>query len=462
MSDQIIRYLLSAALIIFIMGASCAERTQAPGPIAASANDLTAPSGPVLDSVLGISSHISRSTEHSEERLFEFDRLQNAGVKYLRIDFSWRVIEPRDNEWHPEGYDVLLDLAVESGTSVVAILDYGVDWAMPDGSHNEIPSEAFADFAGYVAGHFGDRLRYYEVWNEPDVVRFWKPWPNPHHYGRLLEAASAAIRENDPDAVVIFGGMSPAQQHFFGAQGLWKFMAGVHGHHPEMCEWFDVMAIHPYTFFQQTSPETGITEHNLIWYDLPGSIKRARAMLGEIGCHDKEIWITEMGWPHTFIGQERQAAYLVRGMLLAMSERAEKTFFYTFWDGPKSRVFTEDAFGLFTFPGGKSAPKPSYRAVTTTHQLLGNMRFSGDLGRALGWDDGFCRALAFISDDGQRAVVVWKETSSGRKTVEVNVPLPAEADSWKLVDQYGTTISQGEAGPVLIEAGMDVIYLLIE
>jgi len=444
---------------VLIIALACAFGSGAP----ADSDDLGVydsliPSGPRFDSILGISTHLNKSAEHSDDRVVELEALQKAGVGIARTDFSWRLIEPEDDEFEPEGYDVMVDLATEHGAEVLAILDYGVDWAMPGGSHNEIPPEDFADFAGYVARHFGGRIRYYEVWNEPDVVRFWKPWPNPEHYGKLLKAASQAVRENDPDAVVLFGGMSNAEQHVLGPPGLWRFLAQTHSKHPDICEYFDVLAIHTYTFLQQSSPEAGSSGEAILWYDAAGAIGRARDMLGEIGCPDKPVWITEFGWPHTLIGEDRQASYLARGFLLSMAEGVDRVLWYTFWDGPKHARYTEDAFGLFAWPKEDRRPKPSYNALLAAHEILGGARFAGDLGEALGWDGG-ARALVFADKDGRWVVAVWKETASPRSAVKVDVPLPGGAESWRLIDQYGDLIAEGSGGPVEIAAGMEVGYL---
>lgn len=432
-----------------------------PGAPGGAAYTLMKPSGHTLDSILGISTHLSKSPEYSEPRSFELAKLSEAGIGMARTDFTWSRIEPEDDQWRPEGYDLLVDLARDSGIEVLAIIDFGVDWAMPGGSHNEIDPAAFGDYAGYIARHFGDRIDHYEVWNEPDIVRFWKPWPNPEHYGRLLEAASKAVRENDPGAIVLFGGMSNAEEHIIGPRGLWRFFRQVRDHHPEVCEWFDAMAIHTYTWLQQSSPELGSDDDALLWYDLTGAINHARDVLDRAGCRDKEIWVTETGWPHTLIGEDRQAAYLVRNLVLSMAAAVDRWMVYTFWDGPNSATFTEHAFGLYARHGDNPRPKPAYHAVRTAHDILGNMRYAGDLGRELGWHNG-CRALVFGSDDGSSAVVVWKETSSRFDKVVLSVPLPAPRTGWELIDQFGNAVGAGVDGSVDVKAGMEAVYLIFQ
>jgi beta-glucosidase/6-phospho-beta-glucosidase/beta-galactosidase len=44
------------------------------------------------------------------------------------------------------------------------------------GRWNSAPSDnkAFARYAAEVAGHFKGRVDYWEVWNEPDSITYWK------------------------------------------------------------------------------------------------------------------------------------------------------------------------------------------------------------------------------------------------------------------------------------------------
>jgi hypothetical protein len=395
----------------------------------------------------------------SWELAFELDKLSQAGVHMVRDDFFWKAVEPKKNEWKPEAFDRLVNLITGSGMEVLAILNYGVDWAMPHGSNSEVPPEFFADYVGYMARHFSGRIKYYEIGNEPDLFISWRPWPDPGHYGELLRASSRAIRENDPEARILFGGISPAESYFYGPNGSWQFLLKVHSHHPELCQWFDILAIHPYSFLQASSPEFGATEHPVFVYDLSGAVRQARRQLEKIGCPDKEIWITEMGWPDLFTGKDRQAAYLVRGIFLAMAEGVKCYAWYTFWDGANHSWNKEGAFGLFGWPGKNPEAKPAYGAMKIAHELFGGMKYAGDLGRKLGWKHE-CRGLAFADDHGRWALAIWKETSSPRSFSPVTVPLPEGANGWRLMDQEGGKISEGAAKTVSVKAGMKVVYLV--
>jgi polysaccharide biosynthesis protein PslG len=440
------------------------DDTQPPDPWA----DME-PTGKMIDDILAISSHLSKSTDPNWKRDFEIEKLVDAGVLMLRTDFKWDYMEPADDQWNFAGYDVMVDQCLASGIQINALLDYGVDWAMPGGSHNEIPPEAWGDYAGGVAAHFADKIDLYEIWNEQNSVRFWKPEPNPAHYGELLKASYDAIHANDPNAAVLFGGLTPLDLYIFSDDSVWNFLVRVHDEHPDICQYFDGMAIHPYTFIQQSNPEWTL-ESNLIPYpDTLQAIDHARELLDRIGCGDKPIHLTEFGWPSLLIGPRRQAEFLARGLLLSASREIEYFFWYTFWDGSGGASLpTEDYFGLFTYPYTQdppaTEPKPSYEALLAIHDLLGSSRYAGDLGNALGWLNPQY-ALALADENGLWTIAAWHSKIDPDAALNVAVPLhPQAVGNWTLSDQNGEIQDQGavDEGDIELTLSGDVQYIQFE
>ncbi|MDP8256022.1 MAG: hypothetical protein P9M14_09750 [Candidatus Alcyoniella australis] len=421
-----------------------------------------APSGPPLDDILGISSHLSRGTGYSWTREFELERLKRAGVDIVRTDFHWRTIEAQDDVWYFDGYDTMVDLVNDSSMRVNAILDFGVDWAMPGGSHNEIDPAKWADYTGTLAAHYADRIDLYEVWNEQNTGRFWKPEPNPQHYGLLLEAAYDAVHEADDSATVIFGGIAAWIDGTLSPDGMWEFLLQVWQEHPDVCEHFDALAIHPYAFFQQSRPEHEVPLLGISYPSLHRLLDQAYWTLDRVGCPDKPIYLTEMGWPDYFLTKECQAAYLARSVMISASRGVVGYYWYTFWDGSgNSELITEDFFGLYTWPGDDPQPKPSYSALMGLHQALGDQSYAGDLAAALDWPENLY-AHAFANENGQWAVGLWRSDFDLFKSEIVSVPLhPDASGTWWLYDQMGNLIGSGDAsaGAVEVLISGEVSYL---
>ena len=130
-----------------------ADRTDTPADAAAAPPpwaDLTAV-GPPLRSLLGVSTHMNQRAGEDARRDFEFAIYEELGGVRIREDYHWHRIEPADDEWHFEAVSTQAEMANGRGVEVLAMLAYGVDWAMADGETSSIDPADFADFAGAAA-----------------------------------------------------------------------------------------------------------------------------------------------------------------------------------------------------------------------------------------------------------------------------------------------------------------------
>ena len=426
------------------------QETPMPGPYAG-----MVPAGKMMDEILGISSHMSRGVGYSWKREFEIEKLVEAGVSMVRNDFRWNRVEPADDAWNLDGYSMMTDLCLEAGMDVTAIFHEPPEWAAACGNCDLIDADEFADYTGHVAAEFADRIDHYEIFNEQNTTRFWHAQPNADHFGTILKAGYEAIHTNDPDAVVIFGGLSTFETHFFHPFGVWNYLYRVYEAHPDICNYFDAMSIHPYTFLQQPSPEHDLDLGVYYYPDTVGLVDLVRDILGEIGCPDKPIQFTEVGWPSLIIGDRRQAAYLSRSVMLALAEEVDYYDWYTFWDGSGGASLpTEDYFGLFTYPDGEvePEPKPSYGALLGVHQVLGDSRYAGDLGATLGWTNDLY-ALVFAEDDGPWTVGLWRGGPALAQKERAVIPIPDGATgAWTLFGQDGCLVDAGET----VESDLEV------
>ena len=421
------------------------------------------PVGDPMESIISIASHMSTGAEYSREREFEIEQAAAANLHYMRRGFYWNQIEPADDNWTFEGYDVMVDLIADAGLSPIAMVTRGVSWAMPNESPSDIAPEVFGDFAGTVAARYADDIEIYEIWNEQNSTRFWKPAPDPNHYGVLLEAAYNAIHAADPNSQVIFGGMSPFDDvNLFDDRGVWNFLARVGEEHPDLCDFIDGVAIHPYTFLQQPGPEFNLDVGFYHYLGTTGHVAEVRGMLDELGCADLPIHFTEMGWPSLLIGNHLQAAFLARGAILAASAEVASYCWYTFYDEePDSSIPTEDYFGLYELPDGVTdpAPKPSWNAMTALVDALEGFRYAGNLGETLTWNTEKAYSMVFKNDADDIVVALWK---TGTEAISVQVPIPQNFDGEiELLDLFGDEIEPVQAtdSEITIELSGDVQYL---
>jgi hypothetical protein len=252
----------------------------------------------------GIHSHVTRGDEHPF-LAGEIERMQEAGIRWLRTGFVWAGIERREGQWDFERCDAVVDACQAAGIRIMGLLHGTPRWARPTIEH----LGAWRRFVRTTVTRYKGRVPAWQVWNEPNLDGFWKN-PNPHHYATLLKATYAEIKEADPDATVVWGATSRIEWTF-----LEPALADADGK-------FDVMAIHPYGYGDPRAPEVYI----------PDALDEVRTLLARHGAAGRPVWFTEWGWP-THTGRRGmpdgwQARYLARAYLVAMRAGMARGFWY--------------------------------------------------------------------------------------------------------------------------------------
>jgi hypothetical protein len=215
-------------------------------------------------SPLGILVHIDSTM------MCNLDVVAKMGARWNRIGFSWGGVERSQGEWSVERYDPVVDRLLEQHIRPLVILGGNVPWAHPAHKH----LDAWLAYVEKTVTHYKDRVRYWEVWNEPNLMRFWEN-PDGADYATLLKATYRKIKEIDPELTVLYAGVSGIPLAFIEK----SFEAGAAG-----C--FDRMAFHPYR------GEFDTMERVTDYYR---EIRGLQQLMEKYGAGDKKLWITEMG-----------------------------------------------------------------------------------------------------------------------------------------------------------------------
>ncbi len=287
----------------------------------------------------------------------------NLGVKWVRYwdnggGMFWSGIERVKGQWDWKVADAYITRTLAAGMRPLMVLGMTPEWATSDPSYGTYvgrgafsPPLHLEDWAVYcreAARRYKGRVDHFEIWNEPnnndlsDTGFFFKG--NVKQYLEMLRVAYKAIKEGNPDAVVL---APSATGHFF--PFLRKLMELGGG------DAFDVLSIHTYT--TPFPPEIGYQFNGEKSY--AERVERARAIMREFG-KDKPIWNTEFGysyaptvagrrmnvqdvadealpgiWPNWSpnwafrpLDERRAAAFAVRFFLLSEALHVEKTFYH--------------------------------------------------------------------------------------------------------------------------------------
>ena len=137
--------------------------------------------------------------------------LVTLGAKRARVQTGWSRCETENGQYDFAWLDEIVDTLLSHGIQPWFNVSYGnmlytdapaadaVGWAP---IYSQTARDGWTSFLQALVRHFRDRVRHYEIWNEPDLAVFWKPHPpSPAGYTDLVKLSVAAIRAEQPEAL---------------------------------------------------------------------------------------------------------------------------------------------------------------------------------------------------------------------------------------------------------------------
>lgn len=291
------------------------------------------------------------------------DDLEALGAKWMRFEFRAKGSPPAIPI---DDYHTVVDRLRARGIQALGLLDYATVPRPRETWGQSEYREAFVSTAASLVAEFKDDIRYWEIWNEEDIGHTpsgmgGDTYLSPEDYAYLLGGDPAAdpaalpwaamgvyqaIKEADPYATVLLGGLSNAWKTEDG-KGAGSYLEAVYQALADLDygpgSWpFDVVAVHPY---YGLNPDPSV-------YLLSGGEYILRAnlwtVMNERGDGDKRFWITEIGWNTNttqwscmppFVSEENQAAYLESSWSIFLGEPTsqdgvlvDKVFWYQYQD----------------------------------------------------------------------------------------------------------------------------------
>jgi hypothetical protein len=266
----------------------------------------------------------------------EWDRMAGSGVEAVRTAFYWHLLQPTGPETFDFAVkDALVLAAAKRGLSVLPVVHGTPAWAALNPGDPGSPPRDPADFARLMtalvarygpngslwAEHPGVAkrpIRAWQIWNEPNLTRYWNVAPWAPRYVALLKAAHRALKAADRGSDTVLAGL-PNES--------WKalnllYRAGARRH-------FDVVALHPYTGQVKNTVRV---------------VKIIRRTLKRHKDAKLPIWVTELSWPASkgkakqeggdFATTDSGQAKRLRAALELLAEerkrlRIERVYWYT-------------------------------------------------------------------------------------------------------------------------------------
>lgn len=175
-----------------------------------------APTGPTPGKSTGFHWSVSSHTQSKplDEQKLEAIAAGQIGIKVVREDAYWNYVQPKKGEWRFDRMDQTVGIFEEQGVETQIILCYCAGWAALNKEHGgrSVPEPtAWAEFCRKMAEHYRGRIRFYEVWNEPDLVGFARF--TPEAYAQMMLSAYKEIKAVNPQAQVMTGGYATLNDH---------------------------------------------------------------------------------------------------------------------------------------------------------------------------------------------------------------------------------------------------------
>lgn len=310
---------------------------------------------------IGMTVHFRDADTDSVQR--QFDLMAQMGVTWVRVDIDWSVVEPERGRFDWTYPDLVVEQAAAREMKVVAVLAFSPPWARPaapDDARYSRPEELseWADFTRVAAQRYAPQgVHTWEIWNEPNTSKFWPPGPDVNEYGTLFWVAADAVREADPEATLLIGGLGP-QFDVPGAEiPPTEYLEALYANGAAKIA--DGIAAHPYSFpaLPMDTPQRMVGGFK----DLPA----LRTVMEKHGDGDKQIWITEFGaptgtGPHA-VSEDDQATTLVQAREQVQQwDWAGPLIYYELVDGGTDLADPEQNFGVLRTD---LAPKPAAEAL---------------------------------------------------------------------------------------------------
>lgn len=230
---------------------------------------------------------------------------QAGGFHWIRQHFPWAEIEPSPGEYRWERWDRIIAAADRLGLEMIAVLDTSPAWARsPIDKENHFAPPQFVTTYGLFVRAFAQRyhkqIRYYEVWDQPNIFPHWGARPiDPAGYVRLLQVAYKELKRWDADAVVLCAGLAPNIES--GGRNMSEVLFLREVYEAGGQSYFDVLAAKPYGFW--SGPEDRRVSPQVLNFSRLILLREEMARQGDSAV---PIWAVEFGWnslPRNWKGQ---------------------------------------------------------------------------------------------------------------------------------------------------------------
>jgi hypothetical protein len=347
----------------------------------------------------------------------DFALFKELEIHTWRGSFGWDDYEPARGKFDFAWLKQFVELAGVHGIKLRPYLGYTPDWAArPGGQDQDVWNnpprdlDRFARYASEIAGALRPypHVLSYEIYNEENVAQWWDGTATT--YAQLMALGSRAIRREDRDASILFGGLVYPDMDWM------ETVCGQRGAGAA----FDVLPFHAYP---ETWTPADVTVENYL-----GGLDEFLEVADDM-CGRKPIWINETGFA-TVAGksEKAQAQWWVRAVATFLAHpRVEHIGVYEIKDLPTDKPVIGDApnyhLGLTRSDGTRKMAFATVDMLTdlldtgTLHVLVDHTSVTLHEGK------GAVFHHLFERPDGDRVLFIWARGGDRHVTVTFTDPI---------------------------------------
>lgn len=361
---------------------------------------LVAPRPVLWKDFLGVNAHLLWFSPEQYKR--QLQQLQALGLEWVRVDLHWDRHEPKEDQYVFQPIDDMVAVLKAQGVKSVFYLVGSAGFAssapfFADNKDQYPPKDpdVFARRMGALAQRYPS-VNAWQVWNEPNLPGFWRPFENAGEYGRLLQSSVRVLNQVQPQKTVVMAGMAYYSQMPVKGGLMLEELGKMGGFGLGA-----IVAYHPYSLAPE-GDDPKARDFVLRGQELNRRLRDARVA---------GIWATEWGWSsyagpqeeQPIIGQDGQADYLLRRLALMSAMDYDRIFLFALSDLDGRAGVRDRGYGLLNLAG---QPKPAYLALARFLAITGPKLIPAD-GPVISQEAAGQYSVAWKKPDGTRLWMFW-------------------------------------------------------
>ena len=367
----------------------------------------------------------------------------DAGISGVRDEYRWGLLEQTKGQFnviYRANGQVTKDfpaINTNRGMDQLLILDYGNGLYMPgeatdakvipDNKRYPGSEEAFLNYVDWITKHYGNSVKYYEFWNEPDHPPFNKYRDTANNRGdaqmyvNLLKKVYPIVKKNAPKSLVVGGAVTTGGAYFM------DYILEAGGG-----EYMDAVSCHSY-----------IMDGTYTGDEWKTTINKIHAAKKKYGCEDLPLLVTETGvaaypeggkWPTDFVA----GMQIVQMIALAQAEElAQELYLFQYINNFPNIAWadgTQEQRWGFVNHRNEAVPysaRPAALALSAYNKLVGNAKIENKYVSEPDADGHRTYLYQFKREkDGKDVLVYWTEYGSETVGVKLGCDTAQSFDSY--------------------------------